>query len=939
MDYHPEFETIRTERIQPFELVLHDFVHKPSNLRHVHLQAQDDNNVFLALFKTPASDNTGVSHVLEHMVLCGSERYPVHDAFFAMTNRSVNTGMNAFATPDCSGFHFSTRYKTDFDNLLNVYLDGLFFPLLDSVTFAREGVRVDIADNGNPIFNGVVFNEMKGALNDSNERMKMLMRAQLFPQSRYCFNEGGDPLAMINLTVDHIQAFHRRHYHPANAIFITYGDRPARNHQEKFITNVLERLQSTQQTEMSLADISVPRQPTDNNTTTETMAGENECLVAWRIGHAFNSAIGLRGRLLQQLLVDEKSSPFRRILLERGIRPISGPLTGWNGECMDITFSLHCALDFPPPHESPVSFMQEALSEIRAGTFSPQVIKKAFDKTELDWLDLNSSRETPGLKLIRRMVPALLYETDASASLNIYNYLLQLRTDCNDPAFIPALIENYLIDNKRCFSSYRTSVRKNSSACATLERRLKMIWQEMDDNTRADCWRVSDLLKQQTNIEADLLPILKIDQVQPRTTNIHVEHVSTGKHSLYFASRGANDITDLSIAFDLKGIAPDLIDYLPVYVTWLDRLETSDAVAWDFESELVVLSTDKRVVSALIVHGKSLSKDTRSLFNAIWDLAAATQSASIDVNYSLMSDTYKRIGSSLHRQGHEHAMRLAASSLNEGANLENRLNGLAALGNLRDKRTNENVSSENLRQKINRIGEHLANTKRSILFVGREDQLAGIQTFLETLSAPSDRMDITTEYEANSVKSNVWLLDTDVNYCAQAVLCNNTTDHREMASLYLLAALIDVGFLRQIIRHQGGAYGAGAKFDPTSRTLKMFSYRDPRLVETMLDFDNAWQWLSGDDVSQYLEQAKLTALAIEERNSLNDSASARRRFFDALGNLPPDFRNQFKQAITDLTFEEIKANKNRLLYPNRHGYGVITDFRNETLLKEKGYKL
>ena len=244
---HPAFETIRNHDIPSLNIQLQEYRHRVTGARHTHLASNDSNNVFLVAFLTVPQDSTGVAHILEHTALCGSQRYPVRDPFFMMIRRSLNTFMNAFTSSDWTAYPFASQNRKDFNNLLDVYLDAAFFPRLEALDFAQEGHRLELADPDDPqsplLFKGVVFNEMKGAMSSPVSRLAQELQTQLFPTNTYHYNSGGEPVDIPNLTHEQLKAFHSRHYHPSNAVFMTYGDIPAAEHQNHFDDRVLSQFQ------------------------------------------------------------------------------------------------------------------------------------------------------------------------------------------------------------------------------------------------------------------------------------------------------------------------------------------------------------------------------------------------------------------------------------------------------------------------------------------------------------------------------------------------------------------------------------------------------------------------------------------------------------------------------------------------------------------------
>lgn len=224
------FKVDGVEEIVELDLTLFKLVHERTLATHYHLYRDDPNNVFCIAFRTPPSDSTGVPHILEHTVLCGSEKYPVRDPFFKMLNRSMASYMNAWTASEHTAYPFCTANQQDYANLRDVYCDAVFNPHLSKMDFLQEGWRLEHTDPSNPQsaiqFKGVVYNEMKGALSDSESLFATRAQQKLFPGTVYGHVSGGDPPNIIELTHEQLKNFHATHYHPSNALFYTYGNFP-----------------------------------------------------------------------------------------------------------------------------------------------------------------------------------------------------------------------------------------------------------------------------------------------------------------------------------------------------------------------------------------------------------------------------------------------------------------------------------------------------------------------------------------------------------------------------------------------------------------------------------------------------------------------------------------------------------------------------------------
>ncbi len=240
---HPAFTWIRSERIESLNVTIEEYRHVKTGALHYHIDADNNENVFLVAFRTVPMDSTGVAHILEHTALCGSKKYPVRDPFFMMIRRSLNTFMNAFTSSDWTAYPFASQNRKDFDNLLDVYLDAAFFSRLDELDFLQEGHRVEFKQANDPQseleFKGVVFNEMKGAMSSPVSVLWQTLSERLYPTTTYHYNSGGEPANIPDLSYQQLRDFYQTHYHPSNAVFMTFGDIPAYDHQKQFEVKAL----------------------------------------------------------------------------------------------------------------------------------------------------------------------------------------------------------------------------------------------------------------------------------------------------------------------------------------------------------------------------------------------------------------------------------------------------------------------------------------------------------------------------------------------------------------------------------------------------------------------------------------------------------------------------------------------------------------------------
>ena len=243
------FRVTKSLEIPELQCHLVELKHEESGAEVMHIANDDPENLFCLSFRTLPLSSNGAPHILEHSVLCGSEKYPAKDPFLSMNRRSLNTFLNALTGADFTCYPAATQVEQDFYNLLDVYLDAVFHPRLLKESFSQEGHRLEFAVMDDPTsaleYKGIVYNEMKGALASPSSRLSEAMSQALFPNTPYGFNSGGDPKEIPYLSYDELVAFHKKHYHPSKCLFFFYGNLPLEKHLDFIQENTLKNVQET----------------------------------------------------------------------------------------------------------------------------------------------------------------------------------------------------------------------------------------------------------------------------------------------------------------------------------------------------------------------------------------------------------------------------------------------------------------------------------------------------------------------------------------------------------------------------------------------------------------------------------------------------------------------------------------------------------------------
>ena len=452
-EHHAAFSLVRSEFIDALNVDVFEYEHKVTGAKHIHIASENDENVFLVGLKTVPTDSCGVAHILEHTVLCGSERFPVRDPFFMMIRRSLNTFMNAFTSSDWTAYPFASKNKKDFRNLLDVYLDAVFFSRLDPLDFSQEGHRLEFAEPTNAesdlTFKGVVFNEMKGAMSSTNSVLWQTITKYLCPNNTYHFNSGGEPTDIPDLSYDDLMAFYRTHYHPSNAVFMTFGDLPAIELQAEFEDKVLSRFERLDR------KVIVPnaKRYFSPIRVEEAYAAEDvkedacHVVVAWLLGESTDLSQQFEAELLSNVLLDNSASPLRRVLEGSKLGNAPSPMCGLEDSNKEMSFM--CGLEgvARTDAEKVESLIVDTLKQIVVEGVPQEMVEAMLHQLELSQREIGGDSYPFGLQLILGGLSTAMHAGDVIAQLNLDPVIADLRERIQDPKYIPNLIQSLILDN------------------------------------------------------------------------------------------------------------------------------------------------------------------------------------------------------------------------------------------------------------------------------------------------------------------------------------------------------------------------------------------------------------------------------------------------------------------------------------------------------------
>lgn len=950
---HPAFEFVRKHRVPSLSIDIEEYRHAGTGAIHYHLAAEDDQNAFLVAFRTVPQDSTGVAHILEHTSLCGSKKYPVRDPFFMMTRRSLNTFMNAFTAADWTAYPFASRNRKDFDNLLDVYLDAVFFPSLEELDFLQEGHRVEFAEPNNPdsdlVFKGVVFNEMKGAMSAPASALYQALTRELFPTTTYHHNSGGDPACIPDLTYEQLKAFHAHHYHPSNAVFMTFGDIPAAEHQARFETGALNQFQALEM------DISVPdeqrysapvsvadRYALDGE---EETSDKTHIVLGWLLDKSIDAEAVMQAHLLSGVLLDNGASPLRRALETSELGSAPSPLCGLSDSNREMMFAAGLEGSNPEQADAVEKLVLDVLKEVAENGVPQDTVEAVLHQLELSQREISGDGFPFGLQLMVHALSPVLHGADAVAALDIDPILEKLVGQIRDPEFIKGLARKLLENPHRVRMVMSPDPKLSEERAAAEAERLATMKAAMSE---ADKQRVIEMAarlleRQNQQDDPELLPKVGLEDI-PAELSIPdgTVHSIAGMPSTWFA-RGTNGLVYQQLVVDLPQMEQELVELLPIFcdivtevgcgeMDYLQAQARQAAVTGGIGANVAIrgaVDDVNRDRSVLTLSGKALNRYQAALAELMLEIFGNARFDELTRIRELVSQERMYREQRVTSAGHALAMAAASSGIAPNAALSHRWSGLAGIKALKalDDSLDDPATLEAFAAKLERLRDLLLTAPRQLLLIGEEAEQAAINSHIDRLwqgrglSAEVARF---TAPAAAGQLHQAWSTSTQVNFCARAYP-TVAPEHPDAPALMVLAGFLRNNFLHRAVREQGGAYGGGASFDLDSGAFRFYSYRDPRLAETLADFDKSIAWLLGNEHEWRLVEESILGIISGIDKPGSPAGEAKKTFYGNLHGRTPEQRRRFRARILEVKQADLKRVAEAYLKPERASTAVISD--------------
>jgi len=922
----------RQEHVADISSEVYLFEHELLGTPALAIKNSDPNKTFCFAFQTVPQDATGVAHILEHAVLMGSKKYPVHDVFGEMLKGGLTTFLNAMTGADTTWYPFATRNLNEYFSIMDVYCDVVLNPLIQRSTFEQEGWHYHKESKDAPLeFQGVVLNEMKGAWADPIRALFQRTFSSLMPGSTYAHESGGDPACIPDLSYEQFVAFHRTHYHPSNGMVFFYGDADLEQELAAVQNNFLStygsrgsRAQIAQGTGISgpvFVEDSYAVQPGSK------LEGKTYLAVGTPVATILDRELTTAFQVIGNILYNSDASPLKKAVLEAGLAKDFGGMF-IDDHCFQTVMLTYVIGSDPDKRDQFIGLCRQVLSQLAEQGLDRDLVLSELNSYEFAFReDLTNAQR--GLDLIGKALPALQHGADPFAALQIDELFAVIRKKALNERYFEELIKSKLLDNPAVVVvTLRPDPDKAASAMQAEQQRLdayeRTLSQAQIDQLIANTQELMRL-QQTPNSEASLalLPRLSRSDLERRPAMHHAVSETGPAVACLSSELDCNGIAYVQAGLDCTGIGPDLLPYLNLFATIASEIGTTQRDYMRFAKDVSIYTGGISHSFSTYTHASG-SGPLRSL---LWFQTKAL-SAYLPQTIALLKEVFAELDLSNTQRIREIVLRefawaehsvqsegwqLAASRvfahLSQAGMINEHLNGVTAYLKLKELAADYDALEKDFLHTLERLRQVVFQPAGlTLAMTGSAADIAVIKAEAETIKqslgnvAPARAEAAFPQFPAHQG----FTTSADVVYNVQG--CKLLAGFSAYNGAFeVLRTWLSRDYLWNTVRQLGGAYGCFVQFHPISGNFALVSYRDPQVSKTYAAYDAIAAAVQELDLSP----AKLEQLVIGAYGSLNPLRSPAAMGLKArdeyLTGITPAQRQQVIEQVIDAKAEQLRS--------------------------------
>lgn len=930
------YEVLKDEDLKGIKAKGKLLKHKKSGARVLLVENDDNNKVFSIAFRTPPSDSTGVPHIMEHSVLCGSKNFPAKDPFVELVKGSLNTFLNAMTYPDKTVYPVASCNDKDFQNLMHVYMDAVFYPNIyqHDKTFRQEGWSYKLDDpDGELTISGVVYNEMKGAFSSPEGVLDRVVLNSLFPDNAYSVESGGDPDVIPELTYEQFLDFHRKYYHPSNSYIYLYGDMDM----EEKLRWLDEKYLSDFENEPVDSEIHLQKPFTEMKEVVQEYSiaseesEEDNTYLSYNkvIGTTLDEKLYLAFEILDYALLSAPGAPLKKALLDAGVgKDISGSYD--NGVYQPI-FSVISKNANVEQKEEFVRVIEDTLKDIVKNGINKKALRAGINYHEFRFREADFGNYPRGLMYGLQLFDSWLYdETKPFIHMQAIPTFEFLKEQV-ETGYFEELIQKYLLDNTH---GSIVIIKPERGRTARMDKELADKLQAYKDSLSKE--EINALVKATKELEEyqeeesapeDLakIPVLGREDISREIAPIYNKELETGGVKLVHHEVETNGIGYTALLFDLSGIPEEKLPYISILQSVLGIIDTKNYEYSELFNEINVhtggigtsleLYTDvtkvkeKEFCATFEIKGKALYPKMDVLFSMMREILMESDLGDEKRLKEILAMLKSRLQMSFLSSGHTTAALRSLSYTSPMAKFKDDTDGIGYYEVVKELEENFEEKKAELIANLRQIAQQIFRKDNLIIsYTSSADGLAPMEEAFAKIADTlhTEEKEAETPCEIHCVKRNEgFKTSSKVQYVART---GNFIDRgvEYTGALQILKVILSYDYLWQNVRVKGGAYGCMSSFNRIGEGY-LVSYRDPNLEKTMEIYEGVVEYLKNFNVDDRDMNKFIIGTISNIDRPMNPAAKGSRSMNLYMNHVSAEMIREERNQILDAQQSDIRA--------------------------------
>lgn len=928
---HKAYELIKEENLESLQAKGYVLRHKKSGAHVSLIENDDENKVFYIGFRTPPEDSTGVAHIIEHSVLCGSQKYPIKDPFVELVKGSLNTFLNAMTYPDKTVYPVASCNDRDFTNLIDVYMDAVFHPniYVHPEIFQQEGWHYELEKaDAELTLNGVVYNEMKGAFSSPESVLDRTVLNSLFPDTTYAVESGGDPKAIPDLTYEEFLNFHKKYYHPSNAYIYLYGN-----------MDMEEKLDFLDREYLSFYDMkkvdskillqkpfAKPVEIHRHYPLSMEEDEENQTYLAcsFVIGTVLDPELYEAFEVLDYALLNSPGAPIRKALLEKGIgKDILG---SYDNGTLQPLFSI-VAKGANPEDKAPfLEVIREVLEQQVKQGIDRHALKAGVNASQFRFREGDFGSFPKGLIWGLQCLDSWLYdESEPYMHLHGIEILDGLKEKISS-GYFEDLVDTYLLKNQHASvvviepKKGLTSIEDEQLKTRLAEKKRSMSEEEIAELVEQTAHLKEYQQEPSPKEELAKLPMLRREDLNPEIRPLDLQEATIGTVPLLRHKVFTNGIHYLNLVFQVNGVSGKDLGYLSLLCKMLGMVDTRHYSYADLANEIYVVTgginfqlclypkADHDYQFTCEVRAKFLYEESAAAMELIREMILSSDFSDEKRLKELVELNKSRLEMQMNSAGHSIASLRAMANFSKTSRISDEIAGVGFYQFLKDLEEHFEEKKGLLKQKCEELMEQIFTSAHLLLSsAGTPEAMIQVEKDLLHL-IPSLPRTSRLEQEAQVSCAHAREAFKDASQIQYVCRAGNFADagYAYTGTMRILKVILGYDYFWQNIRVKGGAYGCMNQFGRNGN-MYFVSYRDPNLAKTIDVFDKTPEYIRSFEA----DERDMTKYIIGTISEMDTPLTPSQRGLRALsayfmGITDEDLQRERTQVI-NATAEDIRA--------------------------------